>query len=277
MYLFDVSEIISCSMFGRMKQSNGWETKTPRAIRENLFIFMIDGSARFYIDGCYYEISAGDILIIPAQTVYQAITETTCEYFFFHFSGKIQKCDKPHSISNMNHKFSFHLSECIHDQIFFDLKIRDDSVFNKIYASIISCIEYNSSMSHTERLLMDTEFLKIMLLVGTVAEKSTSQLPATLKKMIVYIKKNLTNSISLSDVCAFCSVSAPYAARLFKQNLNMTASEYINSEKLYFACELIQNTSMNISEISDYLGYSDVFYFSKLFKKKFGKAPTKYF
>ena len=34
----------------------------------------------------------------------------------------------------------------------------------------------------------------------------------------------------------------------------MTASEYINSEKLYYACELIKNTNMNISEIADYLG-----------------------
>lgn len=56
----------------------------------------------------------------------------------------------------------------------------------------------------------------------------------------------------------------------------MTVTEYINNEKLYYACELIRNTSMNISEIADYLGYSDVFYFSKLFKKKFGISPSRY-
>ena len=108
-------------------------------------------------------------------------------------------------------------------------------------------------------------------------EKMHNHMPTVLEKMIIYIKKNLTKPISLSDVSSQCSISAPYAARLFKKNLNMTATEYINGEKLYYACELIKNTSMNMSEIADYLGYCDVFYFSKLFKRKFGKSPSTYY
>lgn len=57
----------------------------------------------------------------------------------------------------------------------------------------------------------------------------------------------------------------------------MTATEYINSVKLYYACELLRNTNMNISETAFYLGYSDVSYFSKRFKKLFGRSPGEYF
>ena len=61
------------------------------------------------------------------------------------------------------------------------------------------------------------------------------------------------------------------------KHLNMTVTEYINSEKMYYACELIQSTPLNLSQISTHLGYSDVSYFSRIFKKKFGKAPSKLF
>ena len=115
-----------------------------------------------------------------------------------------------------------------------------------------------------------------MFLLAEIAEQSRNNKSAVVKKMIIYIKKNLTKPLSLSEISSECSVSAPYASRIFKKYMNMTVTEYINNEKLYYACELILNTSMNISEIADYLGYSDVFYFSKLFKKKFGISPSRY-
>lgn len=276
MYSLDISGVISCSMFGRMRQTDGWESEEIRSISKNLFVFMINGNAVFRIENSDYDISAGDILIIPAETLYSAKTESFCEYFFFHFSGKIERAETVPNFNPIDNSFSFNLPERGHERIFFDLKSSDNAVFDKIYTSIINCVEYRSYSTHSGRLLFDAEFFKIMLMLGEIEEKTHNNIPPILDKMITYIKKNLTKPLSLSDVSLQCSVSAPYAARVFKKHLNMTAAEYINSEKLYYACELIKNTSMNISEIADYLGYCDVFYFSKIFKRKFGKSPSKF-
>lgn len=276
LYSLDVSNIISCSMFGRMKQTNGWEPNFPRSIEANLFVFVIDGGATFCIEQTVYEVSAGDILIIPAETMYIAKTESFCEYFFFHFSGKIDKTEVAPDFSMINNSFSFSLQEVKHKYICFDLKISNDDVFNKVYTSIINCMDYRSYSTQSGRLLLDAEFSKIMFLLGETVENEHNNMPTLVKKMIIYIKKNLTKPLSLSEISSQCSVSAPYASRIFKKHMNMTVTEYINSEKLCYACELIRNTSMNISEIADYLGYCDVFYFSKLFTKKFGKSPSKY-
>ena len=277
MYSLDISKTISCSMFGRMRQTNGWEREAPRAVASNIFVFMIDGEACFHIADNDYTVSVGDILIIPSDTMYWAKTENSCEYFFFHFSGEIKETDTVPFWEEINNRFSFHLQECSHDCVFFNLKTSDKTAFDKIHAAIIDCIEYRSRSTHAGRLLVDAEFMKIMLILGEISEKTYNRIPPVLERMIICIKKNLTKPIRLSELCVRCSVSAPYASRLFKKHLNMTATEYINSEKLYYACELIKNTSMNISEIADYLGYCDVFYFSKLFKRKFGKAPSEFF
>lgn len=41
--------------------------------------------------------------------------------------------------------------------------------------------------------------------------------------------------------------------------------------------DLLSNSAMNISQIAEYLGYSSVYYFSRLFKRRCGVSPISYF
>lgn len=277
MYSLNLSEYITCYRFGRMRQKNGWETLEERKLPVNLFVFVSSGTAVFTIETKPYAVTAGDVLIIPANTVYSAITEDCCEYFFFHFSGVIKEDTISPPSSNPQVPFSFDLPANSQKTIFFELKTSDAAAYEKIHNCIMSCMEYRFNLNYINRLLIDTEFYKIMLILGGVMEKGASVFPATLEKMLRYIEINLTKPLSLIDLCNYCGISAPYASRLFKKYLNITATEYINNKKLFYACELIRNTNMNINEISAYLGYSDVSYFSKIFKKRFGKSPKNYF
>ncbi|MBR6524803.1 MAG: AraC family transcriptional regulator [Clostridia bacterium] len=279
LYALDISRGVSCTMFGRMMQKNGWESTQKRSIARNLMVFVIDGQAEFDVADAHYHVSAGDILIIPANTPYLGYTADCCEYYFFHFTGLISPCSTPNIPRDLRREFTFTLSPAVYDKVYFPLKIATREDYNKIYNCIISCTEHNAHGTMAGRLILDMEFLKIMLLLGEVTEfeNRSNNYPPALDKMIVFIKKNLTKPITLSDLCTHCRISSSYAERLFKRHLNTTVTEYINSEKLYYACELMRSTGMNISEIAAYLGYCDVFYFSKRFKRKFGKSPSKMF
>lgn len=279
LYALDISHGIRCTMFGRMMQKNGWESTQKRSIAQNLLVFVIDGHAEFDVADAHYAVTTGDILIIPAHTQYLGYTADYCEYYFFHFTGLISPCILPRIPRELGREFSFTLSPAIYDKIYFPLKTAVRDNYNKIYNCIISCTEHNAHGTMAGRLILDTEFFKIMLLLGEVTEfeNGSNSSPPALDKMIIFIKRNLTKPITLSDLCEHCRISSSYAERLFKRHLNTTVTEYINSEKLYYACELMRSTGMNISEIAAYLGYCDVFYFSKRFKRKFGKAPSKMF
>ena len=56
----------------------------------------------------------------------------------------------------------------------------------------------------------------------------------------------------------------------------MDTLEYRLNKKIFNAQKLLNNGEYTISQISDMLGFSDVSYFSKIFKNKTGKTPKQF-
>ena len=275
MYSLDISQAIHCYRFGRTKQKNGWERTDFRSIEQNLFVFFIDGQANFQIVDTVHTLHAGDVLIIPANTSYRAHTDDFCEYYFCHFDGQIAAAHRP-SYPTAPRRFSFDLLTPDDPCIYFSGLTQTAQDFRRIYNSIIACTDYQARGSYTGQRLLECEFLKILLMLADIGEqKQADGWPTVLSRMVIFIKKNLTRPLGVEEICRDCGISASYAGRLFKKHLDTTVTEFINSEKLYYACELINDTAMTMTEIADYLGYCYVYYFSKRFKRKFGKSPSR--
>ena len=64
--------------------------------------------------------------------------------------------------------------------------------------------------------------------------------------------------------------------KLFKKRFGITPVKYIISKKLQYACELINTRHYNINEISEIAGFSNVYYFSRVFKNNIGCSPSEY-
>ena len=62
----------------------------------------------------------------------------------------------------------------------------------------------------------------------------------------------------------------------FKQLHNSSVNEYIRNYRIDKSKELIETTSLNITEITYKVGINSRSYFSKLFKERFGLTPKQY-
>ena len=275
----DLAKPLGCDMFGRMMQRNGWNRKYTHTNKNHLLVFVISGSAIFHVDGERISLSVGDMLVIPAGIPYNANTDCSCEYYFFRFCAALAPTQDKPEYPAPERSISFTVSGVPHRTVVFSAKTSLQEDYQKLYQSIIACAEFNSGGTFSQRLALDLELSKILLLLAQIEERKTNAAPYPLimEQMLAYIRKHLTEPLITSDVCRNCGISASYGARLFRQYFGMTITSYIASEKLYYACELMNSTGMNISQIAAYLGFCDVYYFSKCFKKKFGKAPTKLF
>lgn len=90
------------------------------------------------------------------------------------------------------------------------------------------------------------------------------------------IESNFAGDISLEQVAKHVHLSPAYLSELFKKEIGMSFIDYKTIIKIEYAKKLLCVPSMNISEISGKVGYSDPKYFSKLFKKITGKTIYEY-
>ena len=94
--------------------------------------------------------------------------------------------------------------------------------------------------------------------------------------IVMYIEKNFTSpDLSVKKVAGIFSYTEKYLSKLFKKNMGITFSRYINSLRISHSIKLMESGEKNISDIATKSGYIDPLYFSKVFKKEIGLSPSK--
>lgn len=92
-----------------------------------------------------------------------------------------------------------------------------------------------------------------------------------------YIVKNYRSvDFNYKELCRTSGLEYAYFSELFKKAYNMTPIEFVTKMKIDYAKELLATGRYSVTCISQLCGFSDVFYFSKVFKKKTGFSPSKY-
>ena len=77
-------------------------------------------------------------------------------------------------------------------------------------------------------------------------------------------------------LCEKFRLSPTAMKTLFRENFGMGAMDYFSRCKIDCAKHLIRENELNFSQISDYLGYSSIQYFSRRFKEITGMTPSEY-
>lgn len=91
-----------------------------------------------------------------------------------------------------------------------------------------------------------------------------------------YLQKHLTENLTLEQISNDLSSSLSNLKQLFRQNTNQGIMDYFIDLKMNEAKRLMRDSELNISQISYHLGYSDISYFSRLFKRRQHMSPTEY-
>lgn len=147
---------------------------------------------------------------------------------------------------------------------------RIDSVF---YVENIYC--FSSSF---EELALNFSLL-LTELFGTQGSPEDQSLKGEqlVENIEAYFHENLSRSITLQLLSDEMNVSKVHLCRVFKKYRNMTPIDSFNRMKIERARELLTRfTSLPLQKISDMLGFNDVYYFSKVFKKIEGVSPSAY-
>jgi len=93
---------------------------------------------------------------------------------------------------------------------------------------------------------------------------------------VSYIETHFTQSISIDELAALSNLSPRHFTRRFKETYGVTPKSYLINLRLDFACHLLQHNRSSITEAALLSGFSDINYFSRIFKKHRHMTPRDY-
>ena len=113
-------------------------------------------------------------------------------------------------------------------------------------------------------------------LSDSVFASSESVQKKIIRDALTYIHLHYKNDISVQDLSNYLSISNSYFSQLFSRETGIAFSKYLMNYRVERAKELLSGTPMRVYQIAAEVGYSDVKYFLKVFKKVTGVSPQSY-
>jgi len=222
-----------------------WQFLTNR-INFYSFTFILNGQAEYEVDGQAYFVCKGDIIFVkPGSLRHAKTTGMTCVAVDFILPSG-QSLDFPNC---------FHWGNMEDFRILFrDLKFE---WLEKREGYYIKCQAL------------------FMLVLHKLLYECNETKNIHVENMKQFIMKNYTEDLTVAMVAKHVNLNSVYCGQLFKKVEKQTIASFINKVRINQSISLL-DTGKNITEVAEETGFTDIYYFSNMFKKIVGVSPSAY-
>ena len=127
-----------------------------------------------------------------------------------------------------------------------------------------------------------SESIKIYQLISSVIslvpveDWGMSSISAGILEIMNYIQRHLEDQINNETLARILNMAPNSFARLFKQQTGFTPQSYIRKTRIENACRLLHHSEASISSIAEECGFSDRYYFTRVFSEVTKVSPALY-
>jgi AraC-like DNA-binding protein len=247
-----VVDIVYCN---HRISTSSWEI----AMRVNHFVdvtYIVSGEAIYTVDDVCYKVHAGDLVCVPKGSRESAFA--TCgKLDCYGVNGDI------YSLSGGEISLPF--------QIVSHIGIRQDiiALYQDLYAAWLL-------RDPGYKLKARSIYMQILLKFYQLVWHSDyqSNYDKRIKKVLRHIIDHYNEPLTVGEMARMTNLSTLYFGNLFKQETGQTFRQYLRAIRLNQAENMLNNGIYNVSETAAECGFSDVFYFSKVFKEQRGLTPS---
>ncbi|HZG85778.1 AraC family transcriptional regulator [Paenibacillus sp.] len=152
--------------------------------------------------------------------------------------------------------------------------------------SVVDAYEIGELDGELAHRLLELDIRKLLLLVeryapepGSAAPPRTDgpAAPAVERQLYIalrHIERSYAKNVTVEELANLCHLTPSYVIRLFKQTFGATPIQYLQELRLKAAVSYLSTTDIPVQEIARMTGFSNLHYFSRIFKQKIGVSPT---
>ncbi|HIS04536.1 MAG TPA: helix-turn-helix transcriptional regulator [Candidatus Fimenecus stercoravium] len=239
-------------------------SKNYHLVRENydsfLVLYVIDGTFTFVKDGKHITAREGDTVFLDCRVPHEYYTKDHLESIWVHFAG---------SNSEQLYTEITKVSGCL-------LKCSDREHVRRLLFRLFSGISGENPVSEMQLSLDVYKLLAELSSPSTVRGKNKESYEDSVQEVREYISAHLQQNLTVQELADCMHMSPSHFSRVFKQQTGFSPYDYVLIVRLNRAKELLQRTSMTVSEIAYETGFNSESNFIYFFTTNVGISPGKF-
>ena len=265
---------------GHAKHNADWNFKDVNSPFTRIY-YVTKGSAEVEIDSVRHQLVPGNMYIIPAFTKHTDICDGVFEHFYMHIYedvpsglGIIGNYDFPVEIQGTDLDMTLFTNLCDHNRAM-ALRFADPKLYDNKH-SMIECVSLNRSRPLYDRL---ESMGVIYQLLGRFMRFATPRFQisdARISNSLKIISEREGEFLTVDALACDACMSKDHFIRLFRQEVGDTPAQFIINSKMTKAKLMLASENMSIKDVAYNLGYYDISYFTRLFKKHTNFTPHQY-
>lgn len=239
-------------------------TWRPRGRLDFQLLYIASGKAHFHFDGKEQIVTAGHMVLYRPKEAqkYEYYGEDQTEVYWVHFTGgNVTNILRSYGLTDDKHVF--YCGSGLDYQNLFRTMINELQMCRENFAEMLE-------------MYLRQIFIMLHRYFLTSLKTNNSRVAEEIDKATLYFNEHYNENINIDEYAQNNHVSVSWFIRNFKQCTGSTPMQYILSKRIYNAEILLHDSSYNLTEISEIIGYDNPLYFSRIFKKVKGLSPSEY-
>ena len=246
-----------------------YQEKNELDIESNVLIFVTKGKKILHLPFGDVIIDVGDVLFLKSgHYVVSEVLDESYEALLFFYSDEL--------LINFMEKYELNR----------ELKKKQKDMFllqknRQLESAILSVVPYFEQNKDENTSLIKLKFEEIFLNIlhskdAKEFQDFLSSLSSQNSLLKIKIEQELHHLSSVSEMAQELKMSEVVLRRKFQEIFASTPKKWLLKKKLQKAKLLLKNSSLNVTQVSQEVGFDDLSWFTQSFKKEFAKTPKEY-
>ena len=249
---------------GYFPKARGHTCVRKAGIPEVIFIYCAEGAGWCEIEGRTHHVSKDQLLIVPPSTphAYGAQLETPWTIHWFHAAGS----NVPYYLERLG---------VTRDRPV--VPLGGDVQLFSLFEEVLEGLEHGATLTHLIYAAHSLAHLMgLILRHKDEFYNAETNVRERIAQSVEFMKGHLREPLKIATLAALVHLSRSHYTTLFRRVTGYAPQSYLNHLRMQRAVQLLNTTDLSIKQISDVLGFSDQFYFSRAFKRMHNHSPSEH-
>ncbi|MFC5469098.1 helix-turn-helix domain-containing protein [Cohnella suwonensis] len=263
-------------------RTDDWYSHPDRVLDYDVFLFVAEGGMQVIEEGIEYFVGANEHLFLKKRLHHWGRPETLpgTTWYWIHFTTIVDERIEYKRQLSIGPELEYYFSD--HYQYALQLPKFGAAALHRTTEQRLQSMTESSRIQRAHRMteisLQVYQFFLGLHQSAVNREKAakSGKAEAHIGRIMTYLIRHAEEEFDAKGLSEYMNLNYSHLSATFSKITGQTIIEAHTRLRMNKALHLLRTTSLNISEISERLGFQNPFYFSRVFKKVLGESPSCY-